>query len=291
MRVVGYGDRATRLLGGIPRNGRLIEVGASYNPLAPKAAGWQTTVVDHDVAEGLRRKYANAAVDPSRIEEVDVIWRSGALHQALDPATHGTFDALIISHVLEHLPDPVAFLSSADRLLKPDGVIAVAVPDKRYCFDAYRWPSTAGAMLQAHLEGRTRHTPATVFDEVSLSVTRDGRTMWPHGYGGGPPALFHPFDRARALFDAARDSTGDYIDCHAWQFTPASFELVFHDLALAGACPWFVSWVEPRADGEMLAQLRRGDPKTDTSESVSLRRAELLRALMQEVAAGAVDLA
>ena len=290
MRTVGYGDRAARLLGGIPRDGRVVEVGASYAPLAPKAAGWQTTIVDHDTAEGLRRKYSGAAIDLDRIEDVDIIWRDGALHEAFDPAVLGTFDALIISHVLEHLPDPIAFLSSADRLLRPDGMIAVAVPDKRYCFDAYRWPSTAGAMLQAHLEKRICHTPGTIFDEISLSVTRDGRTLWPHGYGGGPPKFFHPPDRARALFDLARASPAEYIDCHAWQFTPASFELVFLDLAFAEACAWLVCWAEPRANGEILAQLRRRGRKDDAPEIVTLRRAELLRALMQEISIGAADL-
>ena len=273
MRAIGYGDRVAKLLDGIPREGRLIEVGASYAPLAPKRMGWQTTVVDHDTHEVLRRKYADAAVDTDQIEEVDLVWRGGALHDAFDPATHGTFDGLIISHVLEHLPDPIAFLSSADRLLRPDGVIAVAVPDKRYCFDAYRWPSTAGAMLQAHLEGRTRHAPGVIFDEISLSVTRDGRTLWPPGYGGGPPVL------------------ADYIDCHAWQFTPASLELAFLDLAFAGACVWGVSWAEPRANGEILAQLRRRDRDLDDPARANLRRAELLRALMREISAGAADLA
>lgn len=289
MRSIGYLDRTTRLLNGISRDARLIEVGASYAPLAPKSAGWRTTTVDHDTADGLRRKYANAPVDASRIEDVDVLWHGDPLHHAFDPSVHGTFDGLIISHVLEHLPDPIAFLKSADLLLRPGAVIVVAVPDKRYCFDLYRWPSTAGAMLQANLEGRTRHAPGTVFDEVSLSATRDGQTLWPPNHAGGPPVLFHPPDRPRILFDAARQPEGDYIDCHAWQFTPASLELVFLDLALAGFCPWIVSWLEPRANGEILAHLRRGDPAADAPAGISLRRHALLRSLMREVAMGAAD--
>ena len=177
MRSIGRSDRAQRLLGGIPRDAAILEVGASYAPLAPKAAGWRTTIVDHDTAAELRGKYAGSHADLSVIEEVDIVWHGGPLHEAFDAGAHGTYDALIISHVLEHLPDPVSFLASADVLLAPGGVIVVAVPDKRFCFDVYRWPSTAGMMMQAHLEKRTRHLPGTIFDEVSLSATQNGNPL------------------------------------------------------------------------------------------------------------------
>ena len=87
------------------------------------------------------RKYANAVVDPGRVEEVDVIWRRGALHEAFDPATHGTFEALIISHDLEHLPDPVVFLSSADWLLCRRIALRICLPVTKMLarFDSYRF--------------------------------------------------------------------------------------------------------------------------------------------------------
>jgi len=294
-------DRAARLLGGIPRDAAVVEVGASYAPLAAKRDGWRTTVVDHDTAEALRRKYDGAAVDRDRIEEVDAVWRDGPLHAALPPERLGTYGALIASHVLEHIPDPVAFLLSADRLLAPGGVVVVAVPDKRFCFDAHRAPSTAGAMLQAHLEGRTRHTPGTLFDEVALSVTRDGRPGWPHRYAGGPPRLFHPEGLARQVFDAARRPDAAYADCHAWQFTPASLELLLLDLRLAGAQPWEIDWIEPRSEptGEILARLRRADGDATGAATgaapdpgaLRARREALLAAMQREAAEGAAALA
>lgn len=41
---------------------------------------------------------------------------------------HG-FDAVVISHVLEHLEDPVAFLGKIYKSMNPDGILYVAVPD------------------------------------------------------------------------------------------------------------------------------------------------------------------
>ena len=288
MRAIGYADRTWRLLAGIPRDAAVIEVGASYAPLAPKKDGWRTVIVDHDTAAELRRKYADAQVDRDAIEEVDIVWRGGLLHEAFDPATYGTYKALIISHVMEHLPDPISFLDSADRLLAPDGAIVVAVPDKRFCFDVYRWPSTAGMMMQAHLEKRTRHLPGTIFDEVSLSATQDGAPLWTRDNAGRPLTLFHPAGRAREVFDLAAQPGSGYIDCHAWQFTPASFELLFLDLELAGACAWTVSWLEPRNAGEILARLERPRREGERDlKAIQLKRQELLRATLLELAEGA----
>ena len=39
------------------------------------------------------------------------------------------FDAVVIWHVLEHLPQPFAVLDEIQRILKPGGVLAVAVPN------------------------------------------------------------------------------------------------------------------------------------------------------------------
>src|SRR6201999_2092727 len=41
----------------------------------------------------------------------------------------GTFDAIIMEHVLEHVEDPVAILRLATPWLAPDGVIVVGVPN------------------------------------------------------------------------------------------------------------------------------------------------------------------
>jgi SAM-dependent methyltransferase len=41
---------------------------------------------------------------------------------------HG-FDAVVISHVLEHLEDPITFLNGIYKSMNPDGILYVAVPD------------------------------------------------------------------------------------------------------------------------------------------------------------------
>ncbi len=102
------------------KESRLIEVGASYNPIVPKADGWQTTVIDHADQDTLRQKYHDQSVE--RIEPVDAVW-SGEPLEVLLSEKLGSYDGVIASHVGEHLPDLIGFLKSLDCILKPSGVI------------------------------------------------------------------------------------------------------------------------------------------------------------------------
>src|SRR5262245_58047344 len=120
------------LLGPIDRSMQILEIGPSYNPVAPKWDGWNVKSIDHLSREALIEKYrGHAGVDVSCIEDVDFVWTDGDLSSAVPEELHGTFDALIASHVIEHAPDLLAFLGSIARLLKPQGVVALAIPDKR----------------------------------------------------------------------------------------------------------------------------------------------------------------
>lgn len=57
------------------------------------------------------------------------------------PYPDGTFDAVILSEVLEHLEDDVAALKQVWRVLKPGGVVAITVPNANYPFlwDPINW--------------------------------------------------------------------------------------------------------------------------------------------------------
>jgi SAM-dependent methyltransferase len=276
--------RNERLRDGLRPSDPIIEIGPLHSPVAPKAEGWATTVVDHATRDELVAKYTgHAGVDPARIEEVDVVWRSGPLHAAFPPETHGTFAALIASHVIEHIPDPIGFVEAAARLLRADGVIALAVPDKRWCFDLFKALSTTGQMLAAHRIGAQRHQPATRFDHNAYTALDGGRPGW------GREALSAiafcvPLEEAKAQFDAYSDAAdAPYVDCHAWHFTPSSFQLIILELAGIGVADWRVEWILPQPSTEFLVQLRRGGERFPDAAAREARRLELLKQTLLEL--------
>lgn len=211
----------------IEKAGFGLEIGASYRPVAAKRDGWNVEVVDHAPAEELREKYAAWGVDGSLIEEVDHIVDDQGLFAAVKK--EGQFDFIIASHVIEHVPNPIQFLIDCQRLLKEGGILSLVVPDKRFCFDTLKPISTTGEFLQAYLDGRTKHSPGTIFDAYALHAKKGDLIVWPGDGSASGLSFGHSVREAKALMDEFI-ATGRFVDVHAWQFVPESFKLIVADL-------------------------------------------------------------
>ena len=213
-------------------DGQGLEIGPGYNPLLPKAEGFRVRTADYTDAAGLRAKYQdNPHVDVKRIEVVDhILDGERTLAEAVgDP---GSFDYIVASHVIEHTPDMLGFLKSCEALLAPRGLLLLAVPDKRNCFDVLQPLTSTGAVLQAHLDRRTQPTPGAVFDDVAYNAVRGDAIGWPPG-DKRQLRFFAPLHAAAAVYDSIRRSP-TYHDVHVWRFVPSSFRLIMRDLHAIG---------------------------------------------------------
>ena len=96
--------------------GRLLEIGASYGHWLAQARdrGWEVAGVE----------MAEAAAAHAR----DVLGVPVVAGTAFD-AEDGPFDAVVMWHVLEHVPDPGAVVQRAHELLRPGGVFALRLPN------------------------------------------------------------------------------------------------------------------------------------------------------------------
>jgi predicted SAM-dependent methyltransferase len=111
-----------------------LEIGALHNPLpVPKAA--RVKYVDRLGIKDLRSQYPELVSEP--LVEVDII-EDGEQLAAIPDASQ---DFVIANHFLEHCQNPICALVNHFRVLKPDGILYLALPDKRYSFDRDR-PST-----------------------------------------------------------------------------------------------------------------------------------------------------
>ncbi len=66
-----------------------------------------------------------------------------------------SFDAVVASHVIEHLANPVAALQEFHRVLRPGGQLVLIVPDRSRTFDAVREPTSIAHVLAEHDQGVT----------------------------------------------------------------------------------------------------------------------------------------
>jgi SAM-dependent methyltransferase len=83
----------------------------------------------------------------------DVARREGIRFGTAEAIAHadGSVDVIYSSHMLEHLDRPTAqqFLAEAFRVLKPGGVIRIAVPDLRLLVDRYNADGDADRLVEA----------------------------------------------------------------------------------------------------------------------------------------------
>lgn len=162
---------------------------------------------------------------------MDYVSDGGSIFDLIGKNQH--YDYIIACHVIEHTIDLLGFISDCERLLNDEGVLVLAVPDKRFGFDCLRSVSTTGQILQAHLEKRQRHTPGQVFDEIAYNCLRGGSIAWKSG-DSGSLSFFRSLCDAKAVFEELQENVS-FHDIHAWQFTPASFRLAISDLSEIGA--------------------------------------------------------
>lgn len=226
----GWKRRAPRpsrediLLRGIDPTALGLEIGPSHRPIAPKRSGFNVRILDHLDASGLRTKYADQGIDTSAIEEVDYIWRGEPLEQLVDGVR---FEWIVASHVIEHVPDLIGFLNSCERILTPGGILSLAVPDKRYCFDCERENSSLARAIDAGLMKPVTHSPGAAAEYFLKVRRKGGKIAWKDGHRGTLEPVHGPQDAVRAM-TMAKD--GVYQDLHAWVFTDESFRQLIRDL-------------------------------------------------------------
>jgi 2-polyprenyl-3-methyl-5-hydroxy-6-metoxy-1,4-benzoquinol methylase len=97
--------------------GQVLDVGCGSGRMMRRLAelGWEVHGIDFDPK----------AVEVARNQGLDV--RLGTLdEQSYDD---GSFDAIVMNHVIEHVPDPLRLLESCKRVLKPGGKLVLATPN------------------------------------------------------------------------------------------------------------------------------------------------------------------
>jgi SAM-dependent methyltransferase len=89
----------------------------------------------------------------ANVGHLDIPLHNANLYQL--PYASDTFDAVILSEILEHIDDDVAGLKEAYRVLKPGGVVAITVPNANYPF----WWDPINKSLETLFNTHIQHGP------------------------------------------------------------------------------------------------------------------------------------
>jgi SAM-dependent methyltransferase len=296
-------DRRAEILRHISKQQKGIEIGPFFAPLAPKRDGYQCLSLDVFDADRLR---TIAQDDPNiprdqlgGIEAVDIVGSTSDIERLIDARRElGTFDYIVSSHNFEHIPNPIKFLHGCGVVLKPGGVLSMAIPDKRTCFDYFRPLTTISPWIEAFMAGRMRPTLSQNFENGALDarLAQDGRLLASFPVPQDPRcvSLIGDLRKSYEVWMArAKSGETDYHDSHCWAFTPSSFSLLIQEARYLRLCPLSVEHVSGTHAHEFFVHLRNvghaAQDAVDASAFNAIRQA-LLHRMGEELAAPSLAL-
>lgn len=186
----------------VSKRGKILDLGAGTGDFLAQAknVGWETFGVEPN--EGARRLAAEKGVELLE-------------NSASFPDQH--FDVITMWHVLEHVPDLEKQIRELDRILKPDGLLVIAVPNFK-SFDAREYKEFWAAYdVPRHLYHFSPKAIEKIFRGMGFSLTSQKGlffdafyvSLLSEKYKTGTSNIFRAFKNgSKSNFEAR--STGNY---------------------------------------------------------------------------------
>lgn len=146
----------------LPRNARVLDVGCGMGGTLVAFKFDGCTTVGCDWGEAFTRRGRSLGLDV----------RTGGFETVADEK----FDLIILSHVLEHVTDPVAFAAELRNLLADDGVLHIELPGIHNIARGYDGDLLT-YLQNAHLWHFTQATLAATLDRAGLEVDECDETI------------------------------------------------------------------------------------------------------------------
>lgn len=202
----------------LPKKGKILEIGPFYNPLC---TGNNVKYFDILNQQELQKRAESIGASGSshRIPKIDFVSKIGDISIITEK-----FDSVVSSHVIEHQLDFIDHLQGVSKILKERGEYVLRIPDKRFCFDHYLCESTIAEILSAYFEKKSKHSLKSVIEHRALTTHNNPILHW-RGEHGERKNIQTKIKSAIEEFKRE-----EYIDVHAWYFTPSSFAEIISTL-------------------------------------------------------------
>ena len=272
-----------------------IEIAPYHKPTLPKADGHDILILDVFDTDRLRANFKDNFGDDkqreARIEAVDFVGDACDLGAIITKAgMAGQFGYVVSSHNFEHLANPIKFLQGVGVALETGGVLSMAVPDYRCCFDRFRVPTRLSDWLAAYHLDKKQPAAWDIFDfQIHFSVTEDGKNHYCAPVLEDPNSPM-PYIRCKDLRDEYQKfckeikKPSPYQDIHCNVLFPELLELYLRDLRHLGLIDLEITAPSKSKGQEFYIYLKKVATPPQTSEEDHRKvREDLLRKIIQEM--------
>lgn len=143
---------------GLAIAGDVLEIGPGNRPfsVAPTA---RVKYADRSIEGGRDRNFPELVGQPSGVQaDYDIDLDTEGLSQIRS----ASLDGLVVSHVIEHVANPLAVLAEFERVLRIGGKLLLVVPDRTKTFDAARVPTPFSVPKAKYRAGVSEVDEATI---------------------------------------------------------------------------------------------------------------------------------
>lgn len=257
---------------------RILEIGPLHNPIIAKHEG-NVYYADIRTTKKIKEVYSKQThIQQSSICNIDYV-----IHESYAKTLRQVekFDYIISSHVLEHIPRLIDFFLDVHAVLKETGEMYFFLPDSRYCFDHFRFPTSFAELYHVHTQNLPC-APWRVLDGCMAITCND-------------PAILQFKDNLFSFLATRSDFTemekhyekaleGDIGSPHFSVFTPQSFLLLVHDLIRVGLFPYTLQTFFPTPPGKLtFGGVLRHASALPTDAEASAQEMQRIRRIMREV--------
>ena len=209
-------------LNNIDKSKRILEIGPLCWPNVKKEPGVNVYYSDIKTTEEVKEHYKNHPIPIDQIVNIDFLIGEEGYSASLKDIKK--FDYVIATHVIEHIPQLIMFFHDISGILNNQGKLCLTIPDKRFCFDRLRYPTSFAECYDIYMR-KIKDLPFRVLDHLISSTKNDPVYWW------NEASNFKYMPCEKATIDSAKEMylqalKGEYYDVHFSVFTPESFLLL-----------------------------------------------------------------
>ena len=209
------------------KGGRVLELSPDINPIVVRTPGVDVEYLDACSTETLRERAVSKGRKPDSVAAVDhLLDYKKPISECVD---RRTYDCLVSSHVIEHIPDLIGHFNQASDVLNPTGIYAFLAPDKELCFDCRKPDTSLGQLIEAHIYKKTSAPTSAMIDEFYYGAQRGSKGGW--SVDDKEP-LRNKHGQSKDLIKSviSNPDKAENWHGHIWRFTPSTFKSLYQEL-------------------------------------------------------------